>query len=134
MAARKWGIAGDLPSPRFVGTISIVVSLICRTKASGDGRELTALLQEHIAEFGTGSDGRLFVGAGRRTVEADLHARLPVRRKLAFTEEVARSLLAATPYTLRHGWVSTWLNGGVPGPSTASASCSSQAGGLQHEP
>lgn len=34
-------------------------------------------------------------------------------RKIAFTEEVARSPLAATPYDLRHACVSTWLNGGV---------------------
>lgn len=35
-------------------------------------------------------------------------------RKLAFTEPVAASPLAATPYALRHACVSTWLNAGVP--------------------
>ncbi|WP_243653728.1 hypothetical protein [Pseudonocardia endophytica] len=32
----------------------------------------------------------------------------------SFTEAVAASPLAATPYALRHACVSTWLNGGVP--------------------
>jgi integrase len=31
-----------------------------------------------------------------------------------FTEELAASPLARTPYDLRHAAVSTWLNGGVP--------------------
>ena len=32
----------------------------------------------------------------------------------AFTEKVATTPLAKTPYDLRHAAVSTWLNGGVP--------------------
>lgn len=32
---------------------------------------------------------------------------------MAFTPQVAASLLARTPYDLRHTTVSTWLNGGV---------------------
>ena len=35
-------------------------------------------------------------------------------RRLAFTEAVAASPLAQTPYALRHACVSTWLNAGVP--------------------
>jgi integrase len=35
-------------------------------------------------------------------------------RALAFTPEAAATPLGATPYTLRHACVSTWLNGGVP--------------------
>lgn len=31
-----------------------------------------------------------------------------------FTEEVAATAQARTPYDLRHAAVSTWLNGGVP--------------------
>jgi hypothetical protein len=34
-------------------------------------------------------------------------------RKAAFTEEVAASPLAETPYDLRHAAVSTWLNAGI---------------------
>jgi integrase len=40
-------------------------------------------------------------------------------RRLAFTKEVAAGPLAATPYTLRHACVSTWLNGGVPATQVA---------------
>jgi integrase len=36
-----------------------------------------------------------------------------------FTEEVAASPLARTPYDLRHAAVSTWLNGGVPSTTVA---------------
>jgi len=35
-------------------------------------------------------------------------------RAATFTEDLLASPLAATPYTLRHAAVSTWLNGGVP--------------------
>ena len=35
-------------------------------------------------------------------------------RALGFTPEAAATPLGATPYTLRHTCVSTWLYGGVP--------------------
>ena len=78
--------------------------------------ELTALIHAHIAEFGTGPDGRIF--AGERN-----HHELPKltymrawkrAREEAFTPEVAASPLAKRPYDLRHAALSTWLNGGVP--------------------
>ncbi len=78
--------------------------------------ELTALIQAHLAEFGTTPDGRLFVGDRN-------HDELPkltvVRvwsraREAAFVPEVVASPLAKRPYDLRHAAVSTWLNGGVP--------------------
>jgi integrase len=78
--------------------------------------ELTALIHAHLDEFGTTSDGRLFVGDRN-------HQELPkltvVRvwsraREAAFTPEVLASPLARRPYDLRHAAVSTWLNGGVP--------------------
>jgi hypothetical protein len=40
-------------------------------------------------------------------------------RRVAFTPEVAAGPLAATPYSLRHACVSTWLNGGVPATQVA---------------
>lgn len=78
--------------------------------------ELTALLHEHIARYGTAPDGRLFVGErNRRELPKLTIVRTWQRaRQLAFTEEVAASPLARTPYDLRHAAVSTWLNGGVP--------------------
>lgn len=78
--------------------------------------ELTALIRAHLDEFGTISDGRLFVGDRN-------HSELPkltvVRvwkraRESVFPQEIAASPLARRPYDLRHAAVSTWLNGGVP--------------------
>lgn len=40
-------------------------------------------------------------------------------RRIAFTPEVVAGPLGATPYTLRHACVSTWLNGGVSAPQVA---------------
>lgn len=93
-----------------------------KQRAIGEGRttpcppELTALLHAHRDQFGTGPDGRLFVGERN-------HVELPygtisrvwrAARRDAFTPAVAESPLARTPYDLRHAAVSTWLNGGVP--------------------
>lgn len=92
-----------------------------KNRARGEGRtvpsppELTALLHEHVGEFGTGPDGRLFVGERSSELPKLTYMRAwRSARRLAFTEAVAASLLAATPYSLRHACVSTWLNGGVP--------------------
>ena len=78
--------------------------------------ELTALIHWHIRTFGTGLDGRLFVGdRNKRELPKGTINRIwrEVRREV-FTADVAASPLAATPYDLRHAAVSTWLNGGVP--------------------
>ena len=83
--------------------------------------ELTELLHRHIAEFGTGPDGRLFVGERNR---GELPKLTIVRawqraREAVFTAEVVASPLVQTPYDLRHAAVSTWLNGGVPATDVA---------------
>jgi integrase len=79
------------------------------------------MLRRHLREFGTGTDGRLFLGERN-------HAELPKgtinrvwreARRTAFTEKVAASKLARTPYDLRHAAVSTWLNAGVPATDVA---------------
>jgi integrase len=78
------------------------------------------LLRSHLADFGTGSEGRLF--PGERAEELPRYTDMRVwraARRLAFTPEVAATPLAATPCTLRHACVSTWLNGGVPAPQVA---------------
>jgi integrase len=82
--------------------------------------ELTALLHRHLAEFGTGPDGRLFPGerAGELPKLTYMRAWRAARR-IAFTPDVVAGPLGATPYTLRHACVSTWLNGGVPAPQVA---------------
>jgi integrase len=78
--------------------------------------ELTALLHTHLERFGTGPNDRLFVGERNREHLPTLTVtRVWARaRAAAFTEEVAASPLARTPYDLRHAAVSTWLNAGVP--------------------
>ncbi len=74
--------------------------------------ELVAILREHLDEFGTAADGRLF-----RTVTGgmiyDHTATWAAARTLALTPDQVASPMAARPYDLRHGAVSLWLNGGV---------------------
>lgn len=83
--------------------------------------ELTALLHEHIATFGTTPDGRLFFGERNHDELPKLTILRAWRRArdAVFTSEVAASPLARTPYDLRHAAVSTWLNGGVPATTVA---------------
>ncbi|MCW2503633.1 MAG: integrase family protein, partial [Actinomycetia bacterium] len=84
--------------------------------------ELTALLHEHVATFGTAPDGRIFVGERNNdempkpTIIRACHR----ARAEAFSEAVAVSPLAKTPHDLRHAAVPTWLNVGAP-PTTVAA-------------
>lgn len=98
-----------------------------RQRARGESRivpccpELTILLLDHMRLFGTAPDGRLF--AGERNA-AELPKLTIIRawqraRTAVFTAEVAATMLAKTPYDLRHAAVSTWLNGGVPATTVA---------------
>lgn len=91
---------------------------------------LAELLIQHLDEFGTGPNGKLFVtrrGPGGRYVPT---AGQPVpnnaytkvwrdARAAALTPAQQRSPLAKVPYHLRHAAVSTWLNAGVPAPQVA---------------
>jgi integrase len=93
-----------------------------KQRARGDVRtvpcppELTALLHEHIDRYGTSTDGRLFRGERnpRELPKLTIVRTWQRARQAAFTDEVAASPLAKTPYDLRHAAVSAWLNGGVP--------------------
>lgn len=82
--------------------------------------ELTVLLREHLDEYGTSPDGRLFRGARGGPLSESLYGRLrgEARVKALRAAEVA-SPLARRPYDLRHAAVSTWLNSGVPAPQVA---------------
>jgi integrase len=93
-----------------------------KQRARGESRiapccpDLTVLLLDHMRLFGTAADGRLFTGERN---SAEVPKLTIVRtwqgaRTEVFTEEVAKTMLAKTPYDLRHAAVSTWLNGGVP--------------------
>jgi integrase len=93
-----------------------------KQRAKGETRtapcppELTALLHEHIEEFGTAPDGRLFVGErnGEELPKLTIARSWRRAREEVFEPAIVASPLARTPYDLRHAAVSTWLNGGVP--------------------
>jgi integrase len=74
--------------------------------------ELVMILREHIEEFGTATDGRLFRTVTGGMVYDTTHT-WAVARTLALVPEQVASPLAARPYDLRHAAVSLWLNGGV---------------------
>ena len=74
--------------------------------------ELVRILREHIEEFGTATDGRLFRTATGGMIYDHTHT-WAAARTLALTPEQVASPMAARPYDLRHGAVSLWLNGGV---------------------
>jgi integrase len=73
---------------------------------------LVTILREHIEEFGTAADGRLFRTARGGMIYDTTHT-WAVARTLALAPEQVASPLAARPYDLRHAAVSLWLNGGV---------------------
>lgn len=75
---------------------------------------LTRMLLDHLADFGTDGDGRLFRGLRGHHLAGVTYNRVWGRaRQAALTPEQCASPLAAKPYDLRHAAVSTWLNGGV---------------------
>jgi integrase len=89
-------------------------------RAEGDSRvvpthpELTKLLREHLAEFGTAPDGRLYGGVrGGGLPTITCRRAWITARKMALTATGQASPLARRRYDLRHAWLSTWLNGGV---------------------
>ncbi len=75
---------------------------------------LTALLNGHLDEFGTASDGRLFRAPRGGLLGDKLYGDIwRAARLAALTPEETASPLARRPYDLRHAAVSTWLNAGV---------------------
>jgi integrase len=97
-----------------------------KNRARGEGRtvpcppELTTMLHDHLARFGTADDGRLFPGERVDELPHLTYMRTwRAARRATFTDEVYASPLARTPYALRHACVSTWLNGGVPATQVA---------------
>ncbi|MEV4469703.1 hypothetical protein [Nonomuraea sp. NPDC049504] len=78
------------------------------------------MLREHVAEFGTAEDGRIFSTGTGGTYSSSAHSYVwQEARKLALTPAQVASSLAARPYDLRHAVVSLWLNAGVPAPEVA---------------
>jgi integrase len=76
--------------------------------------ELAKLLRDHLAAFGTGSNGRIFTLPRGGIVTDRAYLKVFHRaRAEAFTHAEAASLIARRPCDLRHAAVSTWLNAGV---------------------
>ncbi|MER7364781.1 hypothetical protein [Nonomuraea wenchangensis] len=76
--------------------------------------ELVKILREHIAEYGTAKDGRIFGSERGGVVASTAYNEVwQAARLLAFTPAQVASPLAKRPYDLRHAAVSLWLNAGV---------------------
>jgi integrase len=81
---------------------------------------LVKMFRHHLDTFGTGRDGRIFIGPRGGIVSEWVYLDVfHQARAMAFTAEEAASPLAAIPYALRHAAVSTWLNAGVAPPQVA---------------
>jgi integrase len=75
---------------------------------------LVAILRDHLAEFGTAEDGRVFRNERGGVLGSTAYWRVwDEARRLALTPEQVESPLARRPYDLRHAALSTWLNAGV---------------------
>ncbi len=81
--------------------------------------ELVQMLRQHIEEFGTAQDGRLFHTRRGGVIGKAYSDAFGAARTLAFTPAQVLSPLADRPYALRHAAVSLWLNAGVPAPEVA---------------
>lgn len=88
--------------------------------------DLVAILRTHLADFGTGVDGLLFVTRTGRAGTVlpppyasavsmkSIYRAWSAARLEALTPREYASALARRPYDLRHACLSTWLNAGVP--------------------
>lgn len=75
---------------------------------------LVRILRDHISEFGTGPDGRMFTNERGGVLGSTTYSRAwREARAFALTPRQVASPLVGTAYDLRHAALSTWLNGGV---------------------
>ncbi|OEU85686.1 integrase [Streptomyces abyssalis] len=81
---------------------------------------LVRMLNEHLEEFDTAEDGRIFASERGNVVASSSYYRVwRQARELALIPDQVSSVLAAKPYDLRHACVSQWLNSGVSAPEVA---------------
>ncbi len=114
-AGREWTDDGAMRETRQL-----------KHRAAGDSRTvpapppLTRILRAHPRDFGTGPDGRLFVGVRGGELSRVTYRRAWIKaREAALTPQEQASPLARRPYDLRHACLSTWLNAGVPATQVA---------------
>ncbi|MFF0723623.1 site-specific integrase [Streptomyces sp. NPDC004134] len=75
---------------------------------------LVRMLQEHVKDYGTAPDGRIFrTLRGGLLQDSSYGAVWATAREKALTGEEAASPLVRRPYDLRHAGVSLWLSSGV---------------------
>ncbi|OSC61522.1 site-specific integrase [Streptomyces sp. 4F] len=76
---------------------------------------LVAMLREHIREFGTAKDGRIFPNERGDVLGTSSYWRVwQEARPIALPPDRVESPLAHRPYDLRHTCITNWLNAGVP--------------------
>ena len=72
---------------------------------------LADLLRQHLREFGTVPDGRLFRGARGGILSESTYGRVwRAALQIALGPQLAATPLARRPYDLRHAALSLWLN------------------------
>jgi integrase len=77
--------------------------------------ELVRILTEHLEQFGTAEDGRLFATSTGGTVSASAVWRIwHAARLIGLSPEQQTTPLAGRPYDLRHACATLLLNAGVP--------------------
>lgn len=82
---------------------------------------LVSLNRQHLKEFGTAEDGRLFRAVqGGHLLSKEYGQLWKAARLAALTQAEAASRLAEVPYSLRHAGVSLWLESAV---SPAEVAC-----------
>lgn len=115
-AGRAWTDSGEVHDRRGL-----------KQREKGEVRQvpipppLVRMLHEHLDEFGTADDGRLFQSERGNVVAASSYSRVWKRaRELGLPPDQVTAVLVARPYDLRHAGVSQWLNSGVPAPEVAS--------------
>ncbi len=112
---RQWTDSGDAHEERGL-----------KHRGSADVRpvpippELVTILRQHIDEYGTGADGRIFRSERGGVIASTAYTEVwQDARALALTPAQVASPLARRPYDLRHAAVSLWLNAGVSAPDVA---------------
>ncbi|MGW2366358.1 tyrosine-type recombinase/integrase [Streptomyces sp. NPDC001667] len=76
---------------------------------------LVAMLREHLREFGTAKDGRLFANERGGVLGTSSYWRVwQEARPIALPPDKVASPLARRPYDLRHACITNWLNAEVP--------------------
>ena len=85
---------------------------------------LVGLLRQHLREYGTAPDGRLFRGARGGILSESTYGRVwHAVRETALGPELAATPLARRPYDLRHAALSLWLSATSSSSATSSRRC-----------